>query len=40
MRLLVHVSVDERRPLESIGTLCHESFRIEKALNERVLSAR
>ncbi len=40
MRMLVHVAVDERRPLESIGKLCRESFRIEKALTESVLSAR
>src|SRR3954454_20012946 len=40
VRLLVHVSADERRPLESIEKLCRESFRIEKALTESVLSAR
>jgi hypothetical protein len=40
MRMLVHVSVDERQPLESIAKLCRESTRIEKALTESVLSAR
>lgn len=40
MRLLLNVSVDEGRPLESIAKLCRESFRIEKALTESVLSAR
>jgi len=40
VRLLVHVSADERRPLEAIEKLCRESFRIEKALTESVLAAR
>ena len=40
MRLLVHVSVDDRRPLEAIGKLCREQFRLEKALTEFVLAAR
>ena len=40
MRMLVDVSVDERRPLEAITKLCRESFRVEKALTESVLSAR
>lgn len=40
MRLLVHVATDTRRPLKSIGKLCRESVRIEKALTETVLSAR
>jgi len=40
MRLVTYVSVDERRPLESIAKLCRESFRIEKALTELVLAAR
>jgi len=34
------VSIDERKPLESIAKLCREQFRIEKALTESVLSAR
>jgi hypothetical protein len=40
MRLVTYVSVDERRPLESITKLCRESFRIEKAMTELVLAAR
>ena len=40
MRLLVHVAVDERRPIEAITKLCREQFRIEKALTECVLAAR
>lgn len=40
MRIVSYVSVDERQPLESIGKLCRESFRIEKALSESVLLAR
>ena len=40
MRLMTYVSVDDRRPLESISNLCRESFRIEKALTEQVLVAR
>jgi hypothetical protein len=40
LRLLVHVSVDDRRPLESIRKLCREQFRLEKALTEFVLKAR
>lgn len=40
MRILVHVAVNERQPIEAIGKLCRESFRIEKALTEVVVSAR
>jgi len=40
MRFMTYVSVDDRRPLESITKLCRESFRIEKALTELVLVAR
>ncbi len=40
MRLLFHVRVDERRPLEAIGRLCYASVRIEKALTEVVVAAR
>lgn len=38
--ILVHVSVDERQPIEAIARLCRESFRIEKALTEVVVAAR
>ena len=40
MRLLVHVSVDEGRPIEGIRKLCREPFRLEKALTECVRTAR
>jgi hypothetical protein len=40
MRILLHVSVDERQPLEAVSKLCREQFRIEKALSECVLAAR
>jgi hypothetical protein len=40
MRLVTYISVDDRRPLASITKLCGESFRIEKALTELVLTAR
>ena len=40
MRLVTYVAVDDRRPLESIAKLCRESFRIENALTEQVLTAR
>jgi hypothetical protein len=40
MRLVSYVTVDERQALESMAKLCHESFRIEKALTELVLAAR
>jgi hypothetical protein len=40
MRLVGYVSIDKRRPLSSITTLCRESFRLEKALTELVLAAR
>jgi len=40
MRVLVNVAVDERRPPEGVSRLCRESLKIEKALNEVVLSAR
>ena len=39
-RLVSYISVDDRRPLDSIAKLCRESLRIEKALTEQVLAAR
>ena len=39
-RLVSYISVNDRRPLNSITKLCRESFRIEKALTEQVLAAR
>lgn len=40
MRLVTYVSLDARRPIESMTKLCRESLRIEKALTELVLEAR